>query len=68
MALSASRCRKNVIRNIKDEIILEVSKVTICTHMKMKDKTVYSTKEKYLTANQALARRDRKLLSKGDSS
>ena len=68
MALSASRCRKNVFRNIKDEIILEVSKVTICTHMKMKDKTVYSTKEKYLTANQALARRDRKLLSKGDSS
>ena len=68
MALSASRCRKNVFRNIKDEIILEVSKVTICTHMKMKDKTIYSTKEKYLTANKALARRDRKLLSKGDSS
>ena len=32
--------------------------------MKKKGKTISATKEKYLTTNQALARRDRKLFCK----
>ena len=61
MALSASRYRKDLSRNIQDEIIMKVSKAAICVHMKKKSKTIFSEKEKYLTRNQALARKDRKL-------
>ena len=73
--LSASRCRKKLFRNIKYEIILEV---TICRHVKKNigdfavtkewsgktTKTVCFTKEKYPTTNQALARRDGRLFCK----
>ena len=56
MVLSASRCKKNLFRNTKDEIILEGSMVTIRRDMEKEGKTVCSTKEKYLATKQALAR------------
>ena len=52
--LSALRCRRDFFRNIKDEIILEVSKAIICRHMKKKSKTVCSTKENILQSAKCL--------------
>ena len=49
--VSASRFRKDLFRNIQDEIILEVLKATICLHMKKKSKIVCSKREEYLTTN-----------------
>ena len=54
--------QKVLFVNIKDEIILVVSKATICRYMK--DKTGWSIKDKYLATNQALARRDRECFCK----
>ena len=47
----ASRFRKDLFRNIQDEIILEVLKATICLHMKKKSKIVCLKREEYLTTN-----------------
>lgn len=49
--VSASRFRKDLFRNIQDEIILEVLKATICLHMKKKSKIVCLKREEYLTTN-----------------
>ena len=57
------KMQEDLFRNVKHEIVLEVSKVTICRHMKRKVKTLFD-KEKYLMTNQALARRDKKLFCK----
>ena len=62
--LSALRHRKDLFKNIKDEMLLEVSKATICRHIKKNGSTACSTKKKYLTTNQVLAKRDRKLFCK----
>ena len=40
LVLSASRCREDLFRNIKNEIILEVSRATMSRTMKKKIKTV----------------------------
>ena len=49
--VSASRFRKDLFRNIQDEIILEVLKAIICLHMKKKSKIVCLKREEYLTTN-----------------
>ena len=59
------KMQENLFRNVKDEIVLEVSKVTICRHMKRIVKTLFD-KEKYLMTNQALARRDKLFCKKSN--
>ena len=47
LVLAASRGRKDLFRNIKNETIPEVSRATISRTMKKKIKTVWLAKEKY---------------------